>query len=178
MNTAPPPGFSRKFDLARLTAAETVAVSASPDECAALATAFGLPAIAALSARIQMNRLPDGRVAAQLDLDARVTRICVVTLDLFEQPVAERAALVFVPARDRENAGEGEMIDDLDSPDEIVADGTVIDLGALAAEQLALALDPWPRKPDAALPDSGEARTEGPFAALAALRRGGKPEDE
>ncbi|HEX7388807.1 MAG TPA: DUF177 domain-containing protein [Acidiphilium sp.] len=176
MSTAPSPGFSREFDFARLTAAETVAVSASPDECAALAAAFDLPAIAALSGRVLMCRLPNGRVAAQLDLDARVTRICVVTLDLFEQRVSERSALIFVPARGREDAEEGDMIDDLDSPDEIVADGTVVDLGALIAEQLALALDPWPRKPDAVLPDPGEARAEGPFAALAALKRGGEPE--
>jgi hypothetical protein len=56
-----------------------------------------------------------------------------------------------------------------DPPDPII-DGR-IDLGALAAEFLALGLDPYPRKPGAAF-DLGEAEPEreSPFAALARLR--------
>jgi hypothetical protein len=56
-------------------------------------------------------------------------------------------------------------------------DGTAIDVGEAVAQSLALALDPYPRAPDAeaALKEAGvtsEAET-GPFAALAALK--GKP---
>jgi hypothetical protein len=58
----------------------------------------------------------------------------------------------------------------------------VADLGEAVAEQLALALDPYPRAPGAELPaeaaeagsEEGEATAPGPaapFAALAGLRR-------
>jgi hypothetical protein len=46
------------------------------------------------------------------------------------------------------------------------------------AEQLALALDPYPRAPGAVLPEAaeagtpGEAKAESPFAVLESLKRG------
>jgi hypothetical protein len=67
--------------------------------------------------------------------------------------------------------------DDPDSPDEIETAGDIVDLGEVVAEQLALALDPYPRLPDAVveLPDDPVEEAEprpNPFAALARLRRG------
>ena len=61
---------------------------------------------------------------------------------------------------------------DPEALDEIpYADG-MLDLGEAAAEQLALALDPYPRAPGAALPEiADEAEAHRPFAALASLRR-------
>jgi hypothetical protein len=50
--------------------------------------------------------------------------------------------------------------------------GAVADLGEALAEQLALALDPYPRAPDAALPPEAEEAPASPFARLAALRGG------
>ena len=55
-------------------------------------------------------------------------------------------------------------------------EGDVLDLGEVASEELFLALDPYPRLPDAALTDFvpeaevGE-ESKHPFAALAALKR-------
>ena len=46
-----------------------------------------------------------------------------------------------------------------------------LDLGEAAAEQLALALDPYPRAPDAVLPDIPDEPEVLPFATLASLRR-------
>ena len=65
-------------------------------------------------------------------------------------------------------------LSDQDPPDEIV-DGK-IDLGALAAEFLALGLDPYPRKPGvefAALASEGDAGS--PFATLAESKAEAKP---
>jgi hypothetical protein len=60
---------------------------------------------------------------------------------------------------------------DEDPPDPIV-DGR-IDLGALAAEFLALGLDPYPRKPGAAFAGAEpEPERDSPFAALARLKGG------
>jgi hypothetical protein len=47
----------------------------------------------------------------------------------------------------------------------------MLDLGEAAAEQLALALDPYPRKPDARLLGAAEDPPGFPFAALAPLAR-------
>ena len=58
---------------------------------------------------------------------------------------------------------------DLEAEDEIPYEGTSIDLGEAASEQLALALDPFPRKPGAELPGSVGPHESGAFAALAKL---------
>ena len=66
--------------------------------------------------------------------------------------------------------------EDPEAPDEIEAEGDSVDLGEAIAEQLALALDPYPRVPGAALPGEGEGEEpppSGPFAGLAALRKRG-----
>jgi uncharacterized metal-binding protein YceD (DUF177 family) len=97
---------------------------------------------------------------AQGELEARVTRVCVVSLDEFETAVAEEFRVRFVPA-----GLESDEIDP-DADDEIPYAGGEIDLGEAAAEQLALALDPYPRMPGVELPETGEAAVEGPFAAL------------
>jgi hypothetical protein len=59
-------------------------------------------------------------------------------------------------------------------PEPLPADA--IDLGEAVVQQLAVALDPYPRKPGAEIPAeySGAADTDGrggPFASLARLRR-------
>jgi hypothetical protein len=62
-----------------------------------------------------------------------------------------------------------------DAPEPLV--GGQIDLGAIATEFLILAIDPYPRKPDAVFqPPPGGDDSAHPFAALAALKgeRGGK----
>ena len=98
-------------------------------------------------------------------LVARLVRTCVVSLDDFATTVEERFAVRCVP--------EGEESDDVDpsAPDEIVYRDGTIDLGEATAEQLALALDPYPRAPDAVLPDVPDEPEVQPFAALEALRR-------
>ena len=48
--------------------------------------------------------------------------------------------------------------------------GGAADLGEATVEQLALALDPFPRKPGAALPADVTEEVSGPFAALLARR--------
>ena len=73
-------------------------------------------------------------------------------------------------SRLEQRAGE-ERDDDPESIDEIPYEGSTIDLGEAAAEQLALALDPYPHKPGATLPDSDEAPRNPAFAALAGRGR-------
>ena len=141
-------------------------VRANPAECSALAERMLLPAILDLTCDFHLTRESDKIVAAHGRLIARVVQTCVVSLDEFEATVDERFSVRFVPSGE-----EDEDNDDPEAPDEIPYEGRVLDLGEAAAEQLGLALDPYPRMPDAALPEvEGEADLN-PFAALNALRR-------
>ncbi len=155
------PELHRPLALDRVGAALDVAIEATADECAALAPRLGIPAIHALRCDFRLRRGEAGRITAEGALRARLTRDCVVSLDEFEVEAAEDFRVVFVP--------EGTEADDLDpdSDDEIPYAGGVIDLGEAAAEQLALSLDPYPRKPDVTLPDAATEALDSPFAALA-----------
>lgn len=143
-----------------------VAVEANDEERAALARRLGIPAVLHLICRFRLRRAAPGIVDADGTLEACVVRTSVITLDDFAQDVAEAFELRFVPA------GQEGGDEDPDAPDEIPYAGTALDLGEAAAEQLALALDPYPREPGAALPDEGASDpAPTPFAALGRLRR-------
>lgn len=143
----------------------TFEVVASPEECRALGPRMHIPGVLALRCRFHLAPLPGGTYQATGHLAARVVQTCVVSLEDFEADLDERFSVRFVPA--------GTETDDLDpeSDDEIPYEGTFIDLGEAASEQLALSLDPYPRSPDAVLPDEDPEAAQTPFAALAALRR-------
>ena len=98
-------------------------------------------------------------------LRARVTQVCVVSTDPFEAELSEDFVLCFAP--------EDEIPDEIDPNDPVdmvPMTGETIDLGEAAAEQLALALDPYPRRPGAEPPWFEEAAPPAPFAALARLK--------
>ena len=125
-----------------------ITVEASIAECAALAARMDIPAIGSLNCAFSLTRERDGvSFMARGTLQAAVTRICVTSAEEFEVPVFEAFTIRFVP--------EGKERDDLDPdvPDEIPYAHDTIDLGEAAAEQLALALDPYPRMPGALPPD-------------------------
>jgi uncharacterized metal-binding protein YceD (DUF177 family) len=144
-------------------------VTAGPAELAGLAAAFGLPRIAMLRGEFTLAHERGGIIAADLAMTARVTQTCVVTLEEFESDIAETAGLRFVPAS-RLPEGEAVELDaeTLEGPDEIPYAGETIDLGAALAEQLALSLDPYPKKKGAALPEEFSEPPANPFARLAA----------
>jgi uncharacterized metal-binding protein YceD (DUF177 family) len=165
--------FSRKVKLGGIgQAAVTRHIEATAAECKTLAAAFALPAIAALEGEFTLSHERGGVIAAALRLAARVTQTCVVSLEDFEAKLAEEAALRFVPAASMREA-EDQVLDaeTLEGPDEIPYAGETIDLGAVLAEQLALALDPYPRKPGAHLPEGLLGEPESKFAALLPFKK-------
>lgn len=186
------PEFSRRIPVSRIgPGGMEQVIEASSAECRALAERLRLPAVASLTCRFRLSAPLHGQVAAEADLRAEVTQHCVVSLEPFEATVGERFALRFVPAGLEDAASEDAGEDDIDpsSPDELAYAGDAIDIGEAAAEQLALALDPYPRMPGLPMPDiawtaDGEAAKAAgglsdeaaeaphPFAALARLRGG------
>jgi uncharacterized metal-binding protein YceD (DUF177 family) len=145
-------------------------VEATAFECTALAERLQIPAVLSLACRFHLATAPGGVVLAEGLLDARLVRDCVVSLEPFETVVAERFRVRFVPATALAEEDD-EAVLDPDADDEVPYEGAVIDLGEAAVEQLALAMDPYPRRPDATLPDEASDAAESPFAALARLRR-------
>lgn len=144
---------------------------ATPEECAALARRFGIPAIESFSASLDLRQERGGTIRARGSLSAKVVQSCVVTLEPVAQQVEEAVDLRFLP--------DGrEPADDPEGPDEIMAERNVLELGEALAEQLSLALDPYPRAPGAELPPMDSVEEGGdekparpnPFAVL----KGGK----
>ena len=176
------PEFSRPFLVANLPpGGSSVTVEADSGERAGLARRMGVPEIAALVCSFRLtpeSGAAPGGIIAEARLVARLTQTCVVTLEPFEAELDEQFRIRFVPA------GAESEDDDPFGIDEISWQGPALDLGEAAAEQLGLALDPYPRGPaapplgaEAATaaehgPEPASSRAAHPFAALAALRRG------
>lgn len=202
--TGPPP-LSRTFTVAELEerAGDPVVIEATQEERDGLARLFGIPAISKVHAKL-VARVDGRSVHVTGEVKAAVTRTCVVTLEPFESEVDEPVDVRFaeqagassgaVPAVERDggkgkkrsrgrDAEEEEPVDEEDlaesedPPDPIV--GGRIDLGALAAEHVALGLDPYPRKPGARFeaPEAGDddAAADSPFAVLGKLKKPDKP---
>ena len=140
-------------------------VEATPAECSALALRMGLPEVHALHCRFHLVRETNTIIRATGVLRARVTQTCVISLEDFDATVEESFAVRFVPA------GTEADDPDPDTDDEIPYENGVLDLGEAAAEQLGLALDPYPRMPEAELPEIEAEPDPHPFAALDRLRR-------
>lgn len=169
------PEFSRPIRVERIgNDGRDVSFSASEEERAALAARFDLEALGALAGRAVVTRIAGGklfRLEAAFEADAVQT--CVVTLDPLPVHLSETFTMTFAPADDIERPSEVVIGEEEDPPEPLV-DGT-IDIGEAVAEHLSLALDPFPRKAGAELPDSPAAAAEEdrphPFAALAQLRK-------
>lgn len=159
-----------------------VQLEADQATCVALARRMRILAVLALKADLRV--FPDRGVAGQYQvtgsLEAEVEQACVASLEPVREVVSEAFVRHFVPetavtpkadlAED-----EAEWLDpEADDPADPIVGGQ-IDLGAVVAEELALGLNPYPRKPEAGLPDGYKPDVEvdakiSPFAALAKLK--------
>ncbi|MHA1151491.1 MAG: DUF177 domain-containing protein [Alphaproteobacteria bacterium] len=202
--------FSRPIPRARLAGQFLVEeISATPRERTALARRFRLLGLGLLraTARIEPADGTDGADGAdgkgggagllRLNghLSAEVSQACVMTLEPVASRIEEDFTLLYslepdsAPARAGAQAGAAKVagaeaaevvIDpEAEEPPEPLGAGG-LDLGEAVAQQLAVALDPYPRAPGAALAEGpgapgGPATTEagpgGAFAVLEALKR-------
>lgn len=166
------PEFSRLVRLG--PEARDVTLEATSEECAALARRFGILGVGSLSALLRLEPEPGGSVRARGRLQAMVEQACVVTLEPVVQRVDAPLDLRILPD------GDEPSDEDPDSPDEIESQGGLVDLGEAVAEQLSLALDPYPRTEGAVLPEpeveaapeEPEPTRPNPFGKLAKLREG------
>jgi len=154
-------------------------IQAEAAELAGIARMLDLPSVETLEARYVLSRSGE-RVKLEGEIKAELHQLCVVTLESFPVSLVAPLKLDFAPEEQeapRRKAGDDDGEIDIEvrlneeDPPEPIVDG-VIDLGAVTLEFLALALDPYPRKPGAAFTEPApEEPPESPFAALARLKR-------
>lgn len=148
-------------------------IAANPEERAALARRFQLLGIDRLEATVSLKRAGGGVIHVAGEIEAEVTQACVITLAPVPARISESFSAHFAD-EGRRREPDLDLAFDAEDPPESIRNGH-IDLGELAAEQLALALDPYPRAPGAAVPvefgpeaepDAEPARPVNPFSIL------------
>lgn len=137
---------------------------------APIAARLGLQALDSLSVQARLYRDAEDVIVVEGTLQAEVVQTCVVTLQAVRNRVTDSFAARFA---------EGGVLDvpldvalDPETPDppEPLTEGGV-DLGELTVQFLSLALDPYPRRQDAELPEAAGDAPPSPFAGLEDLLR-------
>ena len=150
-------------------------VRLAPDAAtrAEIARQLGLVSLPALSADLNLRGWLDGAEISGR-FDGVVEQVCGITVDNFEQPISGDIDVRVVPAGSPNAPGEepvGEIELDPEAPDPPdVLEGDTIDLAAYLVEHLSLAVDPFPRKPDAVFDYQPDTPEESPFAVLKRLK--------
>jgi len=147
------PEFSRRVDLARVGALEsTYPISAEAGERAALARRFELLSLDRLEAEIRLKRMGGGMVRLTGRFSTDVVQACVLSLEPVASALEQDFTVLYGPAEPDKT-----VMVDLESDAAEPFDGDAIDIGEAVAQQLALALDPYPRAPGARLEWTGDA---------------------
>jgi uncharacterized metal-binding protein YceD (DUF177 family) len=168
--------FSRPVAIESIgPSAQTRRIEAGAGERLALAERFGLLALHSLSAAVELERQDRDTIHAKGHLVADVVQSCVVTLEPVPAHIEADFACSYTAATPE--AVEA-VIDPLAEEEIEPLAGEEIDLGETVAQQLAIALDPYPRAPGAVWPQDAQTETaagreggKGPFAKLARLKK-------
>lgn len=158
-----------------------IRIEADARERAALARRFGIVSIESLAAVLRLAVRADRRsVRVSGTIAADVTQTCVVSLEPMKNHIDAPIERLYGEDVQEESVGSVLYLDDLeDVPEPIVAGA--IDVGEAVAEQLALELDPFPRRPGVTFEGyrAGDGKgtqegEQGPFAVLARIKRQGR----
>lgn len=178
--------FSHKINAAQVVDKDQRrTVTANAKELEKIAAEYEVKAVNGLEADFVLKPYRKAGLRVTGKIIANLTQTCSVSLDDFDSVLEIEVDRTFEPhssrprkIRDLNDDGEIEIdLETLDPPD-VITDG-VLDLGALICEELALAIDPFPRMPGAEFergqefdPDEELEEDERPsaFAALEALK--------
>ena len=156
------PEFSRLVSISEIGVNETGRnIEADSRERAALARRFDLVAIEELRATVHIGRVQGSdqlRLAASLV--AEIVQICVVTLEPFSERIEWTFEVFYDPGLDVAAAGEI-TLDPGDEREIEPLEGDRIDIGEAVAEELALSLHPYPRKPGARIEEAESGVAQG-----------------
>jgi uncharacterized metal-binding protein YceD (DUF177 family) len=169
---SPPPELSRIVSITRLGDDEArYQITATDTERKALARRFNLVAVDRFAADVRISREAQGGIRLKAAIEADIVQECVVTLEPFASRVADDFTLLY-----RRRAARQSEVLDVDEDEFEPLEGDAIDIGEAVAQQLSLALDPFPRSPGVGFSEAtqAEAATSArphPFAELAKLAK-------
>jgi len=165
----PPNGTVIRFDV-------------SEAERAALAARFDLISLNSFRGEAAIKPWRRHGLIAECKFEADVVQACIATLEPIDDHIKQSVTLHFLPpdmiARDMAATAKAEIVVDVqnEDPPEPIENGK-IDLGEALSEELAVSLDPYPKKPGAVFSGIKDAPAEvaeikpNPFAALEKLKK-------
>jgi uncharacterized metal-binding protein YceD (DUF177 family) len=169
--------FSYKVKVGHISANPvTVKLVADARELEQLARLWKVERVRRLESELQVSRWKKDGVRIHGRAEAEIVQACVVTLDPVETVIAEDVDRIYVPDGSRLARlvldERGEMVLDPEGADIPEAfTGDTIDAGGAICEAIALAIDPYPRKPGVEFADHIESSEvndakPSPFAVL------------
>ncbi len=170
------PEFSLVVTLADAAHGRAIATEADADARTQIARRLGVIALDRFVVTAETRSIAGG-IGAKGEVQADVVQRCAATDLPVPATLVEPFDLRFLRDVDAPVSEDEEIEIGSDDLDLLPLDGDRIDIGEAAVQTLSLALDPFPRHPDAdrILTEKGVLSEDaaGPFAALAKLR--GKP---
>lgn len=169
MNDLPPLPYSEPLRLHHIGAGVQRRLTPDADAIKRIVRALDLQALDMFE--VDINLVPtvsgwrlDGRVMAD------AVQTCGLTLEPLPVHIDRKFSVQMVEATEREPEEDGEIDLELDDDSADQIEGGSLDLGQYAVEQLALSLDPFPRKPGAVFEQPKEPGDTSPFAVLKGLQ--------
>jgi uncharacterized metal-binding protein YceD (DUF177 family) len=167
--------YTKFYDLGALgRAGAELSLVANPEELLRIARWADIAAVKSFTAEVKLKRHAPSSFSLDADFTAQIVQDCVVTLAPVESRIerhVHRQLHLSAPHRHRgeaieltEGAGDDDVPEEIESPH--------YDVAAPLLEELALAIDPYPRAPgvEFAAPAEPEVRRENPFAVLKSLK--------
>ncbi len=171
------PEYSHVVTLADAAQGRAVELDADAEARARIARRLGLAELGQFVVTAEVRAIAGG-IAAKGTVRARLVQHCAATDLPVPAKLTESFDLRYLRDIDAPSEDEEEVEISSEECDILPLEGDRFDLGEAAVQTLSLALDPFPRHPDAdrILAEKGVLSEEaaGPFAMLAKLR-GGKP---
>jgi uncharacterized metal-binding protein YceD (DUF177 family) len=166
--SATAPEFPRLVAVAQLGAEPfRQRIEATAEERERLSQRFDLIALDRLAAEVELRRQSAEVVLLEASFEAEFEQCCALTLEPVRGAVSDRFSLIYGPAPEAEP--ELEISDD--EPAFEPLNGNTIDIGEAVAQELSLALPVFPRRPEAVIDEAAAEPLQGPFTALARLRK-------
>jgi uncharacterized metal-binding protein YceD (DUF177 family) len=163
--------ITQNFELGRLgQAGHSVVIAPAKDDLARIAQWAGVEAVESFTAKVDLKKLTPTRYAFDAQLDADIVQSCVVTLEPVKSHIQRGFHRDLFLTQTKPSLEVDLAPVDEDGREEI--ESLRYDVAVPILEELALAIDPYPRAPGVAfesLPD--EDKPEHPFAALKALKK-------
>jgi uncharacterized metal-binding protein YceD (DUF177 family) len=172
MNELPPLPYSEPLRLHHIGAGVQRRLTPDADAIKRIVRALDLQSLDLFE--VDVNLVPtvsgwrlDGRVRAD------AVQTCGLTLEPLPVHIDRKFSIQMVEATEREPEDDAEIDLELDDDSADQIEGGSLDLGQYAVEQLALSLDPFPRKPGAVFEQPKEPGEISPFALLKDLQSNG-----